>query len=54
MGFPPEMTWDQWKYYGMEIGYPPGGEQTDKLKILPSCHTTYAGGNEFFIVRFDL
>ena len=20
---PPEKTWDQWKYYRMEIGYPP-------------------------------
>ena len=25
---PLERTWDQWKYYGMEMGYPPGG-QTD-------------------------
>ena len=22
-GVPLERTWDQWKYYGMEIGYPP-------------------------------
>ena len=22
-GVPPERTWDQWKYYGMEMGYPP-------------------------------
>ena len=21
--YPPEMTWYQWKYYGMEMGYPP-------------------------------
>ena len=23
LGYPPERTWDQWKYYGMEMGYPP-------------------------------
>ena len=28
-------TWDQWKYYGMEMGYP-GCELTNKLKLLPS------------------
>ena len=28
-------TWDQWKYYGMEMGYPPGCELTNGLKILP-------------------
>ena len=22
-GVPPERTWDQWKYYGMEMGLPP-------------------------------
>ena len=22
-GVPPERTWDQWKYYGMKMGYPP-------------------------------
>ena len=25
LGYPPERTWDQWKYYGMEIGYSPSG-----------------------------
>ena len=33
---PPERTWDHWKYYGMEIGYPPRCGQTNKLKILSS------------------
>ena len=28
---PPERTWDQWKYYGMEKGYPPGCEQTENI-----------------------
>ena len=23
LGYPPERTWDQWKYYRMEMGYPP-------------------------------
>ena len=23
-GVPPERTWDQWKYCGMEMGYPTG------------------------------
>ena len=29
---PPERTWDEWKYYGMEMGYPPG---ENRLKTLP-------------------
>ena len=28
-GVPLVGTWDQWKYYGMEMGYPPG---MDRLK----------------------
>ena len=44
MGYPPERTWDQWKYYGMEIGYPLSlvNRQTP-VKAVP--RTTYAGGN---------
>ena len=29
----------------MGYGYPPGCEQTNKVKLLPSRRTTYAGGN---------
>ena len=30
-------AWGQWKYYGMEMGYPsPGCGQTNKLKLWPS------------------
>ena len=29
----PERTWDQWKYYGIEMGNSPG---VNRLKILPS------------------
>ena len=28
MGYPPERLWDQWKYYGMEMGYPQKGHGT--------------------------
>ena len=36
--FPLERTWDRWKYYGKQMGYPPphGFEMTNKLKQLPS------------------
>ena len=30
----------------MGYGYPPPCEQTNKVKLLPSRHTTYAGGNK--------
>ena len=33
-GVSPERTWDQWKYYGMEMGYPPGvwtDKQTENI-----------------------
>ena len=30
----------------MGYGYPPRCEQTNKVKLLPSRRTTYAGGNE--------
>ena len=43
-GVPPERTWNEWKYYGMEMGYPlPRCEQTEN--ITPR-HTSYAGGNK--------
>ena len=29
---PPENTWDQWKYYGMEMGTPPRCGQTDNCE----------------------
>ena len=39
---PKERTWDQWKYYGMEIGYSPtGGGQSENIT---SRRATYAGG----------
>ena len=31
----PERTWDQWKYYGIEMWYPLGCGQRNKLKLLP-------------------
>ena len=36
----------------MGYGYPPRCEQTNKVKLLPSRRTTYAGGNKQFIVTF--
>ena len=52
MGYAPERTWDQWKYYGMEIiwdgdRYPPRGvnRQTDTCENITSRRTTYAVGN---------
>ena len=44
---PPERTWDQWKYYEMEMGYtPPPPPVVDKVKNenITSRRTTYAGG----------
>ena len=38
-GVPPERTWDQWKYYGKEMGVDKQTErygQTNKQKLLPS------------------
>ena len=35
-GVPPEKTCEQWKYYGIEMGYLPRCGQTNKLKLLPS------------------
>ena len=33
MGYPLERAWNQWNYYGMEMGYPhpPGCEQTESI-----------------------
>ena len=46
---PPKRTWDQWKYYGMEMGYiyppPPHVDKHTPVKTVPSRRTTYAGGN---------
>ena len=51
---PPERTWDQWKYYGMEIGYtpPPHADgQTHWSCYRPHPkdgeHPLDAGGNNF-------
>ena len=44
-GVPPERTWDQWKYYGMEMGYPLPWVWTDThlwKQYLP--HPSDAGG----------
>ena len=43
-GYPlPERTWDQWKYYGVEMGYPaPRCGQTDTCKN--STFPSYRGG----------
>ena len=45
-GIPPERTWYQWKYYGMEMGYPPSPDvdRQTPVKTVPSCRTRYAGG----------
>ena len=34
----------------MGYGYPPSQVWTDKVKLLPSHHTTYTGGNYKFII----
>ena len=51
-GVPLERTWNQWTYYGMEMGLPPpGGGQTENIT---SCRTTYAGGKnpvKFYILK---
>ena len=33
------------KYYGMDIGHPPGVNRQTPVKTVPSHRTTYAGGN---------
>ena len=33
---PLEKTWDQWKYYGKEMGYPPAVNRQTSVKIVPS------------------
>ena len=44
-GVPQERTWDQWEYYGMEMGYPPC-ERTDTCVNITSPHSVgIAGGN---------
>ena len=50
-GVPPERTWDQWKYYGMEMGYPQKGHWTSGSimgwrwgKPSPPPHTPPSGG----------
>ena len=61
-GVPLERTWDQWKYYGMEIGYPPPKKYMGPVEVLgdgdgvpPRCEqtknitsrcTSYVGGNK--------
>ena len=36
-GVPSERTWDQWKYYGVEMGYhPPGVDRQTPVKTEPS------------------
>ena len=41
-GYPPERTWDQWKYYGIETGYPPKitWDQWDGDRVFPGCGLT--------------
>ena len=49
VGYPPGVCpmafWEMLQSI-MGYGYPPGCEQTNKVKLLPSCHTTHTGGNE--------
>ena len=46
-GVPPERTWDQLKYYGMEMGYPsPAYGQRDTCEKVPSRRTKYVGGKK--------
>ena len=33
-GVPPERIWDQWKYYGMDMGYTPRCEQTENITLI--------------------
>ena len=42
----PERTWDQWKYCGLEMGYPPKVKQADTCENIPFCRTTYEGRNK--------
>ena len=43
LGYPPERTWGQWKYYEMEMGYHSLYEQTDACKnsTFPAVKNTY-------------
>ena len=43
LGYPP---WDQWKYYGMEMGTPPPKVWTDKpTETITFSHPSDVGGN---------
>ena len=45
-GIPLERTWAQWKYYGMEMGYPRPCEWTDTCENITFPHPVgNAGGN---------
>ena len=47
MGFPLEKTWDQSKYYGMEMGYP--WVWTDKqTETITFPHPSAAGSNNYY------
>ena len=35
-GVPLWRTWGQWKYYGMDMGYPPGVNRQTPVKTVPS------------------
>ena len=52
-GVPQKGTCDQWKYYGMEMGYPTS-KQTDACENITSHCTTYAGSNNMTAAFVEL
>ena len=42
----PERTWDQLKYYGMKIGYPPRVWTDKQTETITFPHPSDAGGNK--------
>ena len=56
LGYPQKRTWDQWKYYGMEVGYHPPSPRCGQtpMKTVPSRRTTYAGGKSGQGLCFNL
>ena len=45
---PRERIWDEWKYYGMDMGIPPGGNrQTDACQNITLPHTSHTGSDKW-------
>ena len=51
-GVPPERTWDQWKYYGMQMGFPPVLADTHLSKHNLPLYS-YGGGNNGHVSAMD-